>query len=291
MMLDEALKKRINNEIANATVKILFADDFRGSGVFISQDGYVLTAYHCIGEYAPPITIETRFGEQFKAELDEAKSLKHSDYDIAVLKIYDKATHYLPLGIISSQNKGDKIMTTGYPAGDIKDNQELGIYFGNISKFRGNKIENDAMKGRGHSGGLVYHYGTHRVIGLVTEGYKSNVMLNAGLATRFDALFENWAELELINNKVTKAWDKRLLELGYGGSRSINQLHKPIFPFIVRKKALLEKRLENLQQRYDAVFTQCEATLNEGDKFPLEMQLEQLEKQIEQTEKELSQLF
>ena len=65
---------------------------------------------------------------------------------------------------------------------------------------------------------------------------------------------------------------------------------KPISPFIARKKALLEKRFENLQQRHEAVFTQQEATLNEGDKFPLEMQLEQLEKQIKKTESELSQL-
>jgi len=217
-MLDEALKKRIHHEIAIATVKILLAGKFCGSGVFISPDGYVLTAYHCIGKYAPAITIETRFGEKFNAELDEVKSLKNLDYDIAVLKVYDKVTHYLPLGTISSQNVTDEIVTTGYPAGNIKDNQELGIYFGNISRFRGNKIENDAMKGRGHSGGLVYHYITHRVIGLVTEGYKSDVMLNTGLATRFDHLFQKWPELETINNEVAQAWEKRLLELGYKDS-------------------------------------------------------------------------
>jgi len=226
-MLDEALKKRIHHEIAIATVKILLAGKFCGSGVFISPDGYVLTAYHCIGKYAPAITIETRFGEKFNAELDEVKSLKNLDYDIAVLKVYDKVTHYLPLGTISSQNVTDEIVTTGYPAGNIKDNQELGIYFGNISRFRGNKIENDAMKGRGHSGGLVYHYITHRVIGLVTEGYKSDVMLNTGLATRFDALFQKWPELETINNKVAQAWEKRLLELGYKDSSPTSDVQTP----------------------------------------------------------------
>ncbi|MDM8560857.1 hypothetical protein [Candidatus Parabeggiatoa sp. HSG14] len=60
--------------------------------------------------------------------------------------------------------------------------------------------------------------------------------------------------------------------------------------FQTKKKALLEKRLASFQQRYEAVFTQREATLNEGDKFPLDMQLEQLENQIKQTENELSQL-
>ena len=51
------------------------------------------------------------------------------------------------------------LVTTGYPAGDIAGNQEIGIYFGTISRFRGNQIEMDGVaKGQGHSGGLVYHY-------------------------------------------------------------------------------------------------------------------------------------
>jgi hypothetical protein len=55
-------------------------------------------------------------------------------------------------------------------------------------------------------------------------------------------------------------------------------------------KVWFDKELDNLQQRYDAVFTQHEATLNEGDKLPLEMLLEQLEKQVNKAENELSQL-
>jgi hypothetical protein len=49
-MTDEALKKRIHSEIANATVKILVADEFQSTGFFITPDGYALTAYQSIGE-------------------------------------------------------------------------------------------------------------------------------------------------------------------------------------------------------------------------------------------------
>jgi len=222
-MLDEALKKRIHNEIANATVKILVADEFQGSGVFISPDGYVLTAYHCIGEYPPPITIETRFGEKFNAELEEAKSLKHPDYDIAVLKVYEKATHYLPLGTISTQNVTDDVVTMGYPAGGIPGHGKISFFFSKISQIRpDNKIQiPDAIKGKGQSGGMVYHYATKRVIGLATAGYEQDVIMDTGLATRFEPLFEKWPELEIINNKVAQAWDKRLLELGSGGNGSL----------------------------------------------------------------------
>ncbi|MEK8021533.1 MAG: serine protease [Candidatus Parabeggiatoa sp.] len=216
-MRDEALKKRIHNEIANATVKIWVADEFQGSGVFITPDGYVLTAYHCIGEYPPKITIETRFGDQFKAELDEEKSLKHPQYDIAVLKIDDQAAHYLPLGTISNQNTvGDEIVATGYLAG----HNQISFFFSQISQnSTDNKIQiPNAIKGKGQSGGPVYHYATNRVIGLATEGYKQDVIMDTGLATRFDALFKKWPKLEIINNKVVQAWEKRLLELGYGGN-------------------------------------------------------------------------
>jgi hypothetical protein len=136
--------------------------------------------------------------------------LQDSEYDIAVLKIDYKPNNYLPLGTISDEHKTDEIVTAGYPASNIKNNQELGIYFGNISRFRGNKIENDAMKGQGHSGGLVYHYKTHRVIGLVTDGYKADVMLNTGLATRFEPLFNKWQKLKQINKITTQNWKKRL---------------------------------------------------------------------------------
>lgn len=213
MMRDEALKKRIHQEMANATVKVLVADEFQGSGVFITPDGYVLTAYHCIGEYPPAISIETCFGERFNAELDEAKSLKHPDYDIAVLKIYEQTAHCLPLGTITSQDVTDEVVAMGYPAGDKPEHKQIGIFFSQISQIRtDHKIQiPNAIKGRGQSGGPVYHYATQRLIGLAVEGYEQDVIMDTGLATCFDALFEKWPELENINNQVAQAWEKRLL--------------------------------------------------------------------------------
>jgi S1-C subfamily serine protease len=74
MLLNEKLKKLIQRLLQNATVKIYVDDEFKGSGFFISPDGYILTAYHCIGEYPPDIVIQTKFNEKFYAQLDEAKS-------------------------------------------------------------------------------------------------------------------------------------------------------------------------------------------------------------------------
>ncbi len=212
----EQLKKTIHRELTDASVKIFEKVgknyEFRGTGFFITPDGYLLTAYHCVGESPDDIFVETHFDGQFKAVLDQQKSLRDLEYDIAVLKIDYKPNHYLPLGSVAEQHKTDQLVTTGYPAGDIADNQEIGIYFGTISRFRGNKIEMDAAKGPGHSGGPVYHYRTHQVIGLISAGYKPEIMFNAGLAVRFDPLFKKWREFEQINQVVAKAWRKRFQE-------------------------------------------------------------------------------
>jgi S1-C subfamily serine protease len=210
-MLNEQLKKHIHRELTGASVKIFEQVgnnyEFRGTGFFITPDGYLLTAYHCVKDAPDDIFVKTHFDGQFKAVLDQRKSLRDSEYDIAVLKIDYQPNHYLPLGIVTDEHITDEIVAVGYPAGHKPENTQIKIFMGRISGFRtDNKIENDAVKGQGQSGGLVYHYKTHRVIGLATAGYKPEVILNTGLATRFQPLFRKWRELEQINRAVAKNW-------------------------------------------------------------------------------------
>ena len=217
-MTNEQLKKQIHRELTDASVKIFEKVgenyEFRGTGFFITPDGYLLTAYHCVGESPNDIFVKTHFDGKFKAMVDQQKSLRDVvEYDIAVLKIDYQPNHYLPLGFVSDEHKTDKLVTVGYPAGDLADNQEIGIYFGTIARFRGNKMEMDgAAKGQGHSGGLVYHYKTHRVVGLVIAGYRLEKMMNAGLAASFDPLFEEWREFQQINQAVIQDWVNCLRE-------------------------------------------------------------------------------
>jgi hypothetical protein len=226
--MDDDLKKHLHREIANATVKILEKVDdtyeFRGSGFFITPEGYLLTAYHCIEEIPPDdLFIETRFDGKFKAVFDAQKSLRDIQYDIAVLTVNYRPIHCLPLGMVSNQVAlTDEIVAVGYPAGHKPENTQIGIYVGKISRFRtDNKIENNAIKGQGQSGGLIYHYATQRVVGLAVRHYKQDVMSDTGLATRFEPLFEKWFELKIINNKVAKAWDERLEQLQFFESSGI----------------------------------------------------------------------
>jgi len=250
--MDKALKKRIHNgihnEIANATVQIWVANEFSGTGFFITPDGHILTAYHCIGDYAPEIFIETYFGERFNVKLDEGKSLKHFELDIAVLKVLHRkyyTEHCLPLGMISERHITDDIVSLGYPAGHRNDNQQIGIYLGNISKFRaGNRIEiAGALRSSGQAGAPVYHYATNRVIGIATGGYKAEIMMNSGVATQFVPLFEKWSELKLINEWVVQSWDERLknIRLPVNYENGLTKLGKYIAEYV--------EKIQDLQLR------------------------------------------
>jgi hypothetical protein len=214
MAVDDELKKRIHSEIERATVKIFVYNEFQGTGFFITPDGYLLTAYHCLDQYgfADNIIIKTNFGKEFKAQFEEGKSSKF--FDIAVLKVDGNISISLPLGVVSKEHVFDDIVALGYPAGHRDDNQQIGIYPGKISKFRDDfKIENNAIKGPGQSGGPVYHYPTKRIIGVAVEGYKSEVMTDTALAARLEPLFDKWPELEHKSDEVAKSWNQRLNKL------------------------------------------------------------------------------
>jgi len=227
-MIDENSKKRIHNAIANAVVKVKLGGEFRGTGFVITPDGYVLTAYHCVGEYASNITIETRFGDSFPVELDQGKSLKSREFDIAVLKVYQRGEFAcVPLGRLTSQNVSDEVVTIGYPAGHLPGFDKLTTYVGKVAQFRpDNKVQiADAIKGQGQSGSPLYLYASHRVVGLVTEGFKRDVIVDAGLASRVEVLFEKWPELELVNEKVAGDWDEGLGDIVVGSEGPATVIH------------------------------------------------------------------
>ncbi len=110
--------------------------------------------------------------------------------------------------------------------------------------------------------------------------------IRAQLSQRFEELREIGQAEQTPTYYYYRNWDSNEGVLGQVPVIS----NKPISSFLATKIALLEKRLNGLQKRYNAVFTQQEATLNEGDKYPLNLQLEQLQKQIQETETELSRL-
>jgi len=203
----------LQQTLAKATVKIAIGGQFKGTGFFITPDGYILTAFHVIGVAPPEITIQMFTGEWLPAQFDATKSLPQQD--LAILRVSARPAVCVPLGVISSQQVTDAVLSVGYPLGDRTNNPHLGFYDGSISRLRDDgKIETDAVRGQGQSGGLLYHPASQRVIGVVKEGYERELMI-AGLALRLDSLLAQWAELPEITARVAQQWDKQMNWLQY----------------------------------------------------------------------------
>ena len=203
----------LQQTLAKATVKIAIGGQFKGTGFFIPPDGYILTAFHVIGVAPPEITVQMFTGEWLPAQFDATKSLPQQD--LAILKVNARPAVCVPLGVISSQQVTDAVLSVGYPLGDRADNPHLGFYDGSISRLRDDgKIETDAVRGQGQSGGLLYHHASQRVIGVAVEGYKPERMI-VGLAQRLDSLLAQWAELPEITARVARQWDKQMQWLNY----------------------------------------------------------------------------
>jgi len=200
-------RKIIHNEIASATVKVFVYGEFMGTGFFITPNGYLLTAFHCIKKPIPKkedIEIEIFSGERFNAQIDLDKSIPESEIDIAVLQVEYQPKHYLSLGTVTEQHVTDDIVILGYPAGSRPENQKISTVVGKITKVEGNYIQSDAVEGQGQSGSPVYHYATKAVIGLVSFGYPSNILANLGMAVRLDKLFAHWPEIMPLSERLTR---------------------------------------------------------------------------------------
>ncbi len=132
-----------------------------GSGVVVSEDGYVITNEHVVGEEPDSIIITFPDGQQFSARYVYA--LK--DIDIAVLKIDAKAKFpYAKLGNSDSLVVGEWVVAIGNPLAYYLENTEptitAGIVSGlrrsikgNLERIYKNMIQTDAAINPGNSGG------------------------------------------------------------------------------------------------------------------------------------------
>jgi serine protease Do len=124
----------------------------QGSGFIISEDGYILTNNHVVGD-ADTITVKLSDGRQFKAERigGDEKS------DVAVIKIEGENLPILPLGNSDELEVGEWVIAIGNPFGLAET-----LTFGIVSAKGRNTvgindyedfIQTDAAINPGNSGG------------------------------------------------------------------------------------------------------------------------------------------
>lgn len=146
-----------------------------GSGVFISNDGYILTNNHVV-EGAEEVTVVLSDGTQ------QAASLVGGDpyADLAVLKAQGDVPSVARLGNSDMLTPGETVIAIGSPLGDFKNTVTVGVISAtgrSIDTGEGYLIENliqtDAAINQGNSGGPLMNL-AGEVVGINTLVVRSS---------------------------------------------------------------------------------------------------------------------
>lgn len=188
---------KASDKVSNSVVGILcYSDDVpdqadtttassQGSGIIFSQDGYVITNAHVIGnsKTAYAIRVVTSDGKVYKAGVVGYDSRT----DIAVLKMDDaKGLTPATFGDSSQLEVGQDIIVVGNPGGlDYQNTTTKGVISALDRKLSTSSltkyIQTDAAINPGNSGGpLVNYYG--QVVGITTSKIVSETYEGMGFA-------------------------------------------------------------------------------------------------------------
>jgi 2-alkenal reductase len=156
-----------------------------GSGVFISDQGYILTNNHVVEGTQGDLTIVLSDGSQEKAKIVGTDQFS----DIAVLKTDGKVPAVATLGNSDMLKPGETVIAIGSPLGDFKNTVTEGVVSAtgrSIDTGQGYQIENliqtDAAINQGNSGGPL--------VNLASEVVAINTLIvrNSGSGTVAEGL-------------------------------------------------------------------------------------------------------
>ena len=150
-----------------------------GSGVIISEDGYIITNNHVI-EDASSITVTLRSGESYEATLVGTDA----EVDIALIKIEATGLTTAVFGDSDTVEVGDKSVVIGNPLGTLGGSVTEGIVSALdrsivIDGKTMHLMQTDAAINPGNSGGGVFN-GQGELIGIVVAKSGSSEIDNIG---------------------------------------------------------------------------------------------------------------
>lgn len=152
-----------------------------GSGVILSEDGYIVTNNHVISS-STKITVTLRDGTVYDASLVAADELS----DLAVLKIDAEGLTPAVIGDSSLLSAGDSVLVVGNPLGELGGSISHGIISAtdrkiSVEGIRMTLIQTDAAINPGNSGGAMFNmYG--ELIGIVNCKSTGSSIDNLGFA-------------------------------------------------------------------------------------------------------------
>jgi serine protease Do len=195
-----------------------------GSGVFISEEGYILTNYHVV-EGAREISIILSDGTQQQAELVGTDIYA----DLAILKMDGIPPAVAILGNSDVINPGETVIAIGSPLGDFKNSVTVGVISAtgrSIDTGKGYQIDGliqtDAAINQGNSGGPLVNLAGYVV------GINTLVVRSSGSGTVAEGL--GFA----IPSNTARAIAEQIMQKGYFSRPYIGIQWQQITPQIAR---------------------------------------------------------
>ena len=186
----ESRFKKLTEKVMPATVNIQMGAS-QGSGVVVTDDGYILTAAHVIG--GKPFQ-EARIifpdGTRYRAETLGVNSGRIDSGMLKIINPKKKSFPYVNLGISEPLEPGQWVMAVGHPGGLDKD-RGLVTRIGRIVTTSDRVIRTDCTLVGGDSGGPLFDMngeliGIHSRIGL---------KLSDNFHVPVDQFSDNWDKL------------------------------------------------------------------------------------------------
>ena len=211
---DSSTIKSVVEQCANSVVEIQtesvtngsnpfqqYVSSGAGSGVILTQDGYIVTNHHVI-EDANSITVHTRSGDEYNASLVGSDEQS----DLAVLKI--DATGLTPavLGDSTTLEVGDLAIAIGNPLGELGGSVTSGIISAldremTIDGQTMTLLQTDAAVNPGNSGGGLFN-ANGDLIGIVNAKSSGENVEGIGFAIPISTATDIIDEL-IANGEVT----------------------------------------------------------------------------------------
>lgn len=171
----------ITIETTSSYYSYKYTQEGNGSGVIISEDGYILTNNHVI-DGANKIVVTLRNGKEYEAKLIG----KDSKTDTAVIKIDATGLKFAVLGDSSKLEVGDLAVVIGNPLGKLGGTVTSGIISAlereiEIDSKTMNLIQTDAGVNPGNSGGGLFN-ANGELVGIVTAKSSGVDIENLGFA-------------------------------------------------------------------------------------------------------------
>ena len=190
-----------------------------GSGVLISEDGYIVTNNHVIAN-AKQIDVVLATGETYRAKLVGTAPSK----DIAVIKIEEEKLPFVEIGNSDDLMVGELAVAVGNPLGDFNGTVTTGIIssLGRRLVLEGsvelsNLIQTDAAINSGNSGGGLFNsYG--ELIGINVAKARARENSNSAPVEGLGFAIPINTVAPIVNSLINKGYLEGMPSLGIYGS-------------------------------------------------------------------------